>query len=431
MYDTLRKKIQSKKYSVGIIGLGYVGLPLALKYINEGIKVYGIDHDKKKIQKHKKGISYIKSIKTNYFKKNPHQVSTKYSLIKNCDIIFICLPTPLKNKKPDLRYIFDCVRNLKPYFLPGQLIILESTVYPGVTRKIKKYVKGKNLKVGKNIFLGYSPERENPGDTKFSYKTTPKVISGYSTKCLSLVDIAYSLIVKKRHKAPSLEIAETSKLLENLYRAVNIGLVNELKIICEKLNIDVFDVINAASTKNFGFQRFLPGPGWGGHCIPIDPFYLSWVSAQNGYDPILVKNTGRINENMPSWILNKVFRYLSHKKIKKIKILLLGISYKKNVDDDRESPAFHFMKILDRKKIKYSYSDPFFKKIRQGRKNIKPIKSIKLSSSNLKKYDCAILITDHDNFNYKLIAKSSKIVFDTRGVYKKLKNNRFKNIVTV
>jgi UDP-N-acetyl-D-glucosamine dehydrogenase len=431
MYNKLKQKIKLKKFSVGIIGLGYVGLPLAVKFIKKGIKVFGVDQDITKIQKQKKGISYIESIKTAYFKKNPQRISTQYSLLKNCDVIFICLPTPLKRKKPDLSYIFDCVKNLKPHISSKKLIILESTVYPGVTRKIKQSILGKNLKVGKDIFIGYSPERENPGDKKFSYKITPKVISGYSDRCLKLVDMVYSYIVKKRHKTISLEIAEMSKLLENLYRAVNIGLVNEFKMICDKLNIDVLDVINAASSKNFGFKKFEPGPGWGGHCIPIDPFYLSWLSIKSGYEPKLIKNTGIINRNMPSWILKKIFSFFSKKKIKKIKILLLGITYKKNVDDDRESPAFHFMKILDKKKIAYNYSDPFFSRVRSGRKIKKTIKSIKLNSVNLKKHDCAIVIADHDVFNYKFIAKHSKIVFDTRGVYRKLRYKKTNNIINV
>mgnify|MGYP006091722269 CR=1 FL=1 len=431
MYNRLKHKIKLKKFSVGIIGLGYVGLPLAIKYINKGIKVFGIDQDKAKIEKHKNGNSYIDSIKTNYFKKNPERVSTKYSLLKKCDIIFICLPTPLKNKKPDLSYIFDCAKNLRPYINFGKLIILESTVYPGVTRQLKKLILEKNFEVGKDVFIGYSPERENPGDKNFSYKKTPKVISGYTKNCLHLVDLVYSYIASTRHKTPSLEIAETSKLLENLYRAVNIGLVNEFKMICHKLNIDVLEVINAAASKNFGFKKFEPGPGWGGHCIPIDPFYLSWLSIKNGYDPELIKSTGTINHNMPAWILKRVLSFFSKKKIKKIKIILLGISYKKNVDDDRESPAFHFMKILDKKKIRYDYSDPFFEKIRSGRKVNKVIKSINLNSKNLKKYDCAIVLADHDLFDYQLIAKNSKVVFDTRGIYKKLKYKKIKNIINV
>ena len=210
MYNRLKHKIKLKKFSVGIIGLGYVGLPLAIKYINKGIKVFGIDQDKAKIEKHKNGNSYIDSIKTNYFKKNPERVSTKYSLLKKCDIIFICLPTPLKNKKPDLSYIFDCAKNLRPYINFGKLIILESTVYPGVTRQLKKLILEKNFEVGKDVFIGYSPERENPGDKNFSYKKTPKVISGYTKNCLHLVDLVYSYIASTRHKTPSLEIAETS-----------------------------------------------------------------------------------------------------------------------------------------------------------------------------------------------------------------------------
>ena len=268
-------------------------------------------------------------------------------------------------------------------------MVLESTVYPGVTREIKKILEKKFI-LGENFYLGYSPERENPGDKTFSYTTTPKVISGITKRCLTVLDLVYSSIVKKVIKVQSVEIAETSKLLENLYRSVNIGLVNELKIICSILKIDVFEVINAASTKNFGFQRFDPGPGLGGHCIPIDPYYLSWISKRNGYDPRFIKIAGYINHYITKWVVQNILNNINKKK--DFKILILGISYKKNIDDDRESPAYDIMNMFLKKNISFDYSDPFFEKIRLGRKINIEKKSISINKKNLNKFSAVLIV---------------------------------------
>lgn len=279
--EKIKKKIIQKKFSVGVVGLGYVGLPICARFIKANIKVLGVDNDIKKIKSLKKGNSYIQNDNLkdfNYFKRYKNQVSNNYKILKNCDVILICLPTPLKNLKPDMSYVFNCVSRINKIIKPYQVLILESTVYPGATDRIVEMIKSKKLKIGRNIFVGYSPERENPGDKNFSYTKTPKVISGFTKNCEVLIKKIYSPIVKKIVVAKNVKDAELSKLLENMYRAVNIGLVNELKIICDKLKIDIFDVIELAATKNFGFQKFLPGPGLGGHCIPIDPYYLSWIS---------------------------------------------------------------------------------------------------------------------------------------------------------
>jgi len=420
-------KIKKKKFSACIIGLGYVGLPLASRLRKKNIKIYGIDIDKKKINSLRKGKNYIQSIDNtlpNYFKKNPENLSSHYKIIQKCDVIFICLPTPLKpnSKKPDMSFIFNCANNLKKFIKPYQTIILESTVYPGATKEFSKKLISKETVIGKNLFLGYSPERENPGDNNFSYQKTPKVISGYSKNCKMIIKNIYDLFVKKTVLVEKIEEAELSKLLENLYRAINIGLVNEMKIICKTLNIDIFNTINAAATKNFGFQKFLPGPGLGGHCIPIDPFYLSWISKKKGYEPKFIKLSGIINSKIPHWTINQILKFLKNNK--KIRILLIGVSYKKNTDDDRESPTFEFIKILDKKKINFDYHDPYFDKLRKGRINKKNRTSIKLNKKNLEKYSAAVLLTDHDILNYKLIAKHSKLIFDTRG---KFKDTSFKN----
>ncbi len=426
MIKNLLYKFKNKKFTVGIIGLGYVGLPICERFSSVGIDVIGVDNDIYKINSLKKGLSYIKSNKLKnfkYFKKNKKNLSTNYKILKKCDAILICLPTPLKNLRPDMSYVFDCAKKLKNIIKPFQLLVLESTVYPGATNDIMKIINKKKYNFGKNFFIGYSPERENPGDKNFTYKKTPKVISGFSKNCLILMDALYAHIIKKRVKSDDLQSAELSKLLENLYRSVNIGMINELKIICDYLKIDVFKVINLASTKNFGFQKFLPGPGLGGHCIPIDPYYLSWISKKKGYEPKFIPLAGKINTSMPSWVIKKMMRKLKNNNQK---ILILGVAYKKNVDDDRESPSFEIMKILQKKKISFEYNDPYFDKIRKGRQNKIFKKSIKLNKNNLKKFSAVLLVTDHDKYDYKYIAQNSKIIFDTRGVYKKFS---FKNII--
>ena len=426
MIKKLLSNFKNKKFKVGIIGLGYVGLPICERFSRAGVDVIGVDNDSYKIDALKKGLPYIKSSRLKnfkYFKNNKGNLSTNYNILKKCDAILICLPTPLKNLRPDMSYVFDCVKKLKKIVKTYQLLVLESTVYPGATNKIIEIINQKKLIFGKNFFVGYSPERENPGDKNFTYKKTPKVISGFSKNCLILMDALYKHIIYKRIKSNDLKSAELSKLLENLYRSVNIGLINELKIICDHLKIDIFKVIDLASTKNFGFQKFLPGPGLGGHCIPIDPYYLSWISKQKGYEPKFIPLAAKINTFMPSWIIKKMLSKLKdHKK----KILILGVAYKKNVDDDRESPSFEIMKILKKKKISFEYNDPYFDRIRKGRQNKIVKKSIILNKKNLKKFSAVLLVTDHDKYNYKYIAKNSKIIFDTRGVYKKF---AFKNVV--
>ncbi len=415
----LLENIDKKKFKVGIVGLGYVGLPLVNLFVKKRIEVIGVDTDTKKINKLKAGNSYIssKNLKNfKYFQNKKANLSNDYKVLEKADVIIICLPTPLKKFKPDMRYIFKCAKKLSSINLENKVIILESTVFPGATNLFfKKIFSKKSLLLGKNIFLGYSPERENPGDPNFSYKVTPKVISGKTKNCLKILEKIYSNIITKLVKAKNIESAETSKLLENLYRSVNIGLVNEMKIICDKLNLDIFEIINLASTKNFGFQKFLPGPGLGGHCIPIDPYYLSWISKKHGYDPKFIRLSGIINQLMPRWVVNKLLSYF----VKKPKVLILGVSYKKNVDDDRESPAFEIMKILKKKRVSFDYNDPYFPKIRKGRQIKLSKKSIKLTKEKINDYDAVLLVTDHDIYNYKFIYQSAKKIFDCRGVYKK------------
>lgn len=420
----LIRKVKKNKHTIGVVGLGYVGLPLCLRMINKRIKVVGVDNDQKKIKNLHRGISYISDIKNSdlkYFKKNKFHFSDNYEILKKSDVIIICLPTPLKNNKPDLSYLIKSFKQISNILSKNKVVILESTVYPGATEELSKIIP-KKYKIGKDIFICYSPERENPGDNSFTYNTTPKIISGMTKNCKVFAEIIYKKFIKKVVLVETIKVAEMSKLLENTYRSVNISMVNEIKIICEKLNIDIYDVINAAATKNFGFQKFVPGPGVGGHCIPIDPFYLSWIASRNGYKSKFIRAAGEISNIIPIWIVRKITNFFLKKKKKLKKILLIGISYKANIGDDRESPAFEIMKRLKAKGIIFDYHDPYFKLLRIGRKNKISLKSISLKPSNIRKYDASIIVTDHDKINYELVFKNSNFIFDCRGRFKKYKN---------
>lgn len=427
----LSNKILNNKYSICIIGLGYVGLPLAVRLLKKNAKIFGIDNDISKVKKLRNGKSYIGSIKDkdlNYFKKNKLFVSNNFKNIQKSDVIIICLPTPLKKNIPDMSYLFSCARNIKKYLDHEKLIILESTVYPGASENFINKLNIKN-KIGKTIFFSYSPERENPGDKNFSYNTTPKVLAGYSKKCVTLSKKVYKLFVKKIHVTKNLKIAEMSKLLENIYRSINIALVNEMKIVSHKFQIDIHEVIKAAATKNFGFIKFEPGPGYGGHCIPIDPIYLNWASKKLGYNAKFIETSTKVNNLMPKWIFNKIKLFFNKKNNKLRKVLIFGVSYKKNIADDRESPTYFFMNILKKNKIFFDYYDPYFIKLKKGRNNKNNVKNrISLSKKNISSYDCSIIMTDHDDLDYIKILDNSKLVFDTRGIFKKLNINSKKII---
>ncbi len=419
MYKSLLKKIKSKKINICIIGLGYVGLPIALRFISKGLNIFGIDEDFNKINSLKNSISYISGIKNKdlrYFKKFKNNLSTSYSLIRNVDIIIICLPTPLrKNKTPDMKYVFNCAKKIKKNLNKNTLLVLESTVYPGATEEFLGKIFSDFELIGKDFFVSYSPERENPGDKNFNYKKTPKIVGGFTEKCKKLSMELYSHIVKKVIPVSSIKVAELTKLHENIYRAINIGLVNEMKIISNKLGINIYEVIDAAGTKNFGFQKFYPGPGLGGHCIPIDPFYLSWLSKKNGYEPRLIKTAGEINTKITNQIIKKIIKNLEKKNSK---VLIIGVAYKKNTNDDRESPSLKIINELKKNKIKVSYHDPYIDKINKGRNFRHSIKSINLNKNNIIKSDLVVVVTDHDNVNYNLIKNFSKKIIDCRGVFK-------------
>ncbi len=419
----LLKKINKKKISVGILGLGYVGLPLSILCAKKGFNVYGFDVDNSKIKKIKSNSSYIERISNNEIKflnKNGF-FSSKYNAISKCDIIIICVPTPLKQNKPYLNHVKDTLNSIKTFLKFGQLIILESTSYPGTTKEEIINKLKKQFNIGTNLFVGFSSERINPGINENKINKIPKVVSGYSNNCKNLVSKFYSKIFVKTVVAKNIETAEFSKLLENIYRSVNIGFINEIKLVADKFNLDIFEIIKIAETKPFGFTRFNPGPGTGGHCIPVDPIYLSYKSKKLGFNPRFIELSANTNIKILSDILNKILKKLKllKKPIGKAKILILGISYKKNVDDLRESAAIRLLNALLKKKIKnVSYSDPHIKNNINTRALKINKKGINLTPQNIKKFDITVLMTDHDIFDYKKIYKFSKFIIDTRGRYK-------------
>ena len=417
-FQILKNKIKNKKVNILIFGLGFVGLKLSLHLIKEKYFVRGFDTDKNKInflKKSKSPVSYIKDedIKK-YIKKK--FLTNNFHSVKNADIIILCLPTPLSDRNiPDLSSIKNCMKKIKNYLRPNQLLILESTSYPGTTKEIiKPYVKDNTIEIGKNYFIGYSPEREDPGSS-FKFNKITKVCSGLTNNCGKLCQFFYSQIVDKTILAKSTDYAEFSKLYENIYRSVNIGFVNEMKIISNKMGYDIFEIIRLASTKPYGFKTFLPGPGIGGHCIPIDPYYLSWKANKFGIKTKFIELAGKINIETTNWIFKKI-----SKKIKKrSKILLFGIAYKKNINDLRESAGIKIMKKFLENGYSIDYTDKYIPQVIINVNNVeKKINSINYNTSTLKKYDCVILCADHDYFDYKKISNSNKLIFDTRGRFK-------------
>ncbi len=422
-FKNLEKKINKKKLKVSIFGVGYVGIKLVIALAKKNCLVSCFDQDLNKLKKISKGVSPYSYISNKEIKSVKKKIifEKKLNQVKNSDVVIMCLPTPLLGNKPDLSHIVSCWQKIKKFIKKGQLIILESTTYPGCTEEIFLKDLSKNFLIDREIFLSYSPERENPGDKKFNFQNTPKIISGIGKNSLTLCNIFYKMITKKTVAAPSIRIAEMSKLLENIYRSVNIALINELKIATSKLNIDIYDVIKIANTKPFGFQKFLPGPGTGGHCIPIDPLYFSWISKKNGFDVKFIKLSSKINQFRTKWIFEKISLML--KKFKRPKILLLGLSYKKNIEDTRESASIKILKNIKSKKYIIDYCDPYNRKVllKLNNKNI-IIYSKKFSKKLIKKYDFIILSTDHDKFDYKIIKNSKKIIIDLRGRYNNIKS---------
>ena len=432
-FEILSQKLINKSAVIGIFGLGYVGLPLAINFSKNGFRVIGFDIDLQKVNSINSGKSYIEQIsdyKIDEANQSGFKASNNFDDIKHLDALIICVPTPLKgNYEPDLSYVEDTAEMIVPHLKHGQVISLESTTYPGTTEEILKPILTKTgLSIGEDIFLVYSPEREDPGNVHFNTATTPKIISGITDKCLKVSKLLYSQVVTEVIPTSSTQTAEFTKLLENIYRAVNIALVNEMKIVADSMNIDIHEVVKAASTKPFGFSAFYPGPGFGGHCIPIDPFYLTWKAKQHGTNTKFIELAGKINRKIPFWIIDKLIQALrkNKKNIKGANILLLGLAYKKDVGDMRESPTFKFLEILNKLGAKADYSDPFFPTLNKSRHYNFCLKSVDITPKALERYDGVIIITDHSSFNYDLILKHSKLVIDSRGIIKGNYNNLIK-----
>lgn len=415
------KDIRSKKAKIGIIGLGYVGLPLAILFAKKDFRVIGFDTDKKKIQALNKKKSYIDRISSSQVK----QIFKKgfctydFSHITECDCIIICVPTPLKKNQPDLSFIKNTITSILKYLKKEQLIILESTSYPGTTRELVVNKVSKIFDIGKNFYIGFSSERINPGINENSLHQIPKVISGSSKMCLKVISELYKKVFNKVVLSNSLEIAEFSKLLENIYRSVNIGFMNEMKFIADKMNLDIFEILKIAKTKPYGFNAFDPGPGVGGHCIPIDPEYLYWKSKKIGIEAKFIKLSAQTNHNVTSFIITKIKKLVkdSYSNKKKIKILILGVTYKKNVDDLRESSGIKLIKNLKKNNYVIDFSDPYVAKkilVRDFKTNRL---GINITPNKLKTYDITILMTDHDKFDYRMIYRYSKKIIDCRGKY--------------
>ena len=424
--NTLLHNIISKESKIGIIGLGYVGLPLAIRFGEERFKVIGFDIDENKVNMLNQGKSYIKHINADditAMAKNEFTATADFSKISDMDAILICVPTPLgMHNEPDLSYIHSTLENIKSYLKENQLLILESTTYPGTTEEeIVPVIEALDFKVGENFYVGYSPEREDPGNKNFTTKTIPKVVSGVTENCLELTKTLYDQIVDQTVPVSSPKVAEMTKILENIHRAVNIGLVNELKMVADKMDIDIYEVIKAAATKPFGFTAYYPGPGLGGHCIPIDPFYLTWKAKEIGMNTRFIELAGEINTGMPNYVIQKVSESLNSIgiSIKNSQILILGLAYKKNVGDLRESPSLELIDILIDKGAIVNYCDPYFSSIPETRKHQIELSSKDLSVDVLQSMDLVLLATDHDDFDYDLIEKESSLIIDTRGRFGK------------
>jgi UDP-N-acetyl-D-glucosamine dehydrogenase len=430
----LNKKLDNNSrrgpLKISIIGMGYVGLPMAIRFSEIGDHVIGFDLDQSKITALKKSNSYLSHIpskKISDLNMLDFHPSSEPKSMKGSDVFIICVPTPLnKYKEPDMKYIRSAINIVSNYLQKNQIICLVSTTYPGTTEEIiiPKLIEKKFIP-GVNIHVIYSPEREDPGNQTYNFKSTPRILGGFSAKCLKAGQFLFNNAVDNLITVSDLKTAEMVKLLENIYRSVNIGLVNEIKKITHKMDIDVFEVINAAQSKPFGFQAFFPGPGLGGHCIPIDPFYLSWKAKEYDLTNHFIELAGEINTQMPYWVIERASEALNSKgkSISNSKILVLGASYKKNINDVRESPSLKILSLLHEKKAKLAYSDPFVPSLIIENK---VMKNIKITKKNLSAQDLIIIVTDHDQFDFNLIKNNSNLILDTRGVYKKLTKKIFR-----
>lgn len=433
MKNTVIEKILNKKSVICIIGMGYVGIPLMLRFIAENFTVIGIDIDQSKINILNEGKSYINHIPDEMIsdaKKRNFYATSDFSSIANADVLILCLPTPLSDhREPDISYIKNTLDFISPFLKAGQLISLESTTYPGTTDEVLvPHFKSAGFVIGQNLFVIYSPEREDPGNKFFNTKTIPKICGGVTSSCLEVGINLYGSIVDEVIPVSSTRAGEMTKLLENIHRAVNIGLVNEMKIIADKMGLDIHEIIKAAATKPFGFVPYYPGPGLGGHCIPIDPFYLTWKAREYGVHTRFIELAGEVNSAMPDYVISKVADALNQnsKSIKGSKVLVLGLAYKRNIDDSRESPSLSLISKLLKLGAKVHYSDPFIPFLDCKHGESYRLKSEVINKEKIASYDCILLATDHDCFNYSEIELHAQLIIDTRGRFLNKKINIFK-----
>jgi UDP-N-acetyl-D-glucosamine dehydrogenase len=430
----LLKKINENQSVIGVVGLGYVGLPLLMEFVDEGFKTIGFDVDNRKVEKLNAGKSYIKHINEARIKKvrdsKIFEATTDFGRIKEVDCILICVPTPLnKYREPDMSYIVNTAKVLAKNIRKDQFIVLESSTYPGTTEEVlKPILEESGLKADVDFWVAFSPEREDPNNPHFNTRTIPKVIGANTDYARKLASAVYEKVIVKTVPVSSSQAAEATKLLENIFRSVNIALVNEMKTILDKMGIDVWEVINAASTKPFGYMPFYPGPGLGGHCIPIDPFYLTWKAREFELNTRFIELAGEINTAMPAWVVSKVVDALNEvqKSIKGSKILVLGAAYKKDIDDPRESPSFKLMEIMLGKGAEVDYNDPLIPELPEMRAYTIRRQSVELTPENLAKYDCVLISTDHTAYDWDFIVKHAQLIVDTRNATKDVLENRNK-----
>ncbi len=421
----LLEKIQDRSARIGVIGLGYVGLPLVFEFCRAGFEVTGFDIDPGKIEKLDNGESYIKHLPSSLIAEAgpKFKSTTDFTQLNYMDCIIICVPTPLnKYREPDLTCVFDTTKAIAKRLKKGQLIVLESTTYPGTTDEdMRAILESTGLIAGEDFHLAFSPEREDPNNGKFSTRTIPKVVGGYTPRCLEIAKAMYDCVVSKTVPVSSTRAAEAAKLLENIYRAVNIALVNELKILFDRMNIDIWEVIEAAKTKPFGFQAFYPGPGLGGHCIPIDPFYLTWKAREFDCATKFIELAGEINVSMPYYVVEKTVRALNEggKSICNARVLVLGLAYKRDIDDCRESPSLRVIELLQERGATVDYNDPYVPVPPKSQHHKLDLKSVPLTPESLRSYDCVVIVTDHSSYDPKFIVMHSQLVIDTRNFIKR------------
>jgi UDP-N-acetyl-D-glucosamine dehydrogenase len=434
MVSPLLDRIRRREAKVGVVGLGYVGLPLGMAFAEAGFQVTGLDIDARKVKSITEGESYIRHIPSEPLGKLTRsgklEATTQFARVQALDCVVICVPTPLTPaREPDMSYIVKTGEALAPHVRADQLYVLESTTYPGTTNEVlRPLLEAGGLKAGVDFHLAFSPEREDPGNRGFNTKTIPKIVGGYTPGCMEVAEALYASALKEVVTVSSPEVAEMSKLLENIFRCVNIALVNELKMLCDRMNLDVWEVIQAASTKPFGFMPFYPGPGLGGHCIPIDPFYLTWKARQYEFQTRFIELAGEVNTNMPHYVVHRTMEVLNDRKksLNGAKLLVLGAAYKKDVDDVRESPALRVISLLSARGAEIEYHDPYVPHLEKGHGFDREMSSVPLDLETLGAYDAVVILTDHTAIDYQAVVDRAQAVIDTRNATRSVQKGREK-----